>query len=318
MITEAQMMQIAADLVPTYINVDRAYGNQCWDSAALISQLFGLPVLHTTGGSGPWAGYAGTIYRDYPQTPAIAAAYERIPATEPGRPGDKAIWGDSNPYYPKTHIADVVKDAGGLLLCISQNSSAARPDLPGYSPQSTGPTILQHLPKRGLLGYIRPRAGLAPQGTTTTTTEEGDDMPLTPEDIEAFWAHKLNLRGELFAAGDILVYGRINAEDSKNNAETAAIQSTKAHSEATNAKNYALAAPGLAVKALLTTELEDPSGSGRSFTIADYIRFGWMYAMQAKDKPAAMATIDPDALTNAIEAQAGKLAAQLEITVKEK
>jgi hypothetical protein len=184
------MTEIATRLSGTYINVDGAAGNQCWDSAARVAQLLGLPVV-STWGEGRWPGWAGNMFDAFPQTPAIAAAYTRVGPDLPGQPGDTAIWGATPGYYPSTHVASVVRDAGGLLLCISQNSSAARPDLPGYSTDSTGPTILQHLTKRGLLGYLRPRVStINPQGTT----EEGDDV-FTPEAQE--W-----LKENLFTKAD--------------------------------------------------------------------------------------------------------------------
>ena len=171
-ITVSRMTDLATKLAGTYINVDGAAGNQCWDSAARVAQLLGLPVV-STWGNGRWPGWAGNMWDAFPQSPAIAAAYTRVAPNMPGQPGDTAIWGATPGIYPSTHVASVVRDAGGLLLCISQNSSAARPDLPGYSTDSTGPTILQHLTKKGLLGYLRPRVStITPQGTT----EEGDDV----------------------------------------------------------------------------------------------------------------------------------------------
>lgn len=172
-ITISRMMDLSIQLNGKYVNVDGAFGNQCWDSAARVAQLLGLPVVHTTG-KGRWYGWAGNMWDAFPQTAAIDLAYVRVGPEQAGQPGDTAIWGDSNPYYPATHVANVVRDFGSQLLCLSQNSSAARPDLPGYSPQSSGPTILQHLPKRGLLGYLRPRTGINPQGTTTQ--KEWDEM----------------------------------------------------------------------------------------------------------------------------------------------
>ncbi|MCT9624274.1 hypothetical protein HWD94_03940 [Pseudarthrobacter equi] len=180
-ITLPVMQKIAAQLNGTYINVDGAAGNQCWDSAARVSQLLGLPIINTWNTSerkGRWPGWAGNMWDCFPQTAEIAAAYRKVGADQPALPGDKAIWGDSDPYYPATHVADVIQDAGALLLCISQNSSAGRPDLPGYSNESAGPTIIQHLPKRGLLGYLRPTVGggINYQGTNVTPLEDILDM----------------------------------------------------------------------------------------------------------------------------------------------
>lgn len=154
-----------------YTDVDRFAGAQCWDLAAAFSRFFGLPVINTTGGSGKWAGYAGTMYRDYPQTADIEAAYERIPASEPGQAGDLAVWGDSFWYYPATHVAVVISDEGPThLRCASQNSSPSRWDNP-YPGQSSGPTMDQWLPKQGLLGYLRARKGLVLQGEIIQSEE---------------------------------------------------------------------------------------------------------------------------------------------------
>ena len=121
----------------------------------------------------------------FPQSPAIAAAYQRIGPDQPGQPGDTAIWGALPGIYPSTHVANVLRDAGGLLLCLSQNSSPARPDLPGYSTASTGPAIIQHLTKKGLLGYLRPRVNTL---NTQGTTEPGDDLLSTKEERQQFIA----------------------------------------------------------------------------------------------------------------------------------
>ena len=291
-----------------YINEDwnpenQGFGAQCWDAAANWSRYLGLPVISTRG-EGRWPGWAGNMVDAFPQSPEIAAAYELIGPDEPGQPGDIAVWGDGYYYYPKTHVAVLVRDLGAQLLCVSQNSSASLPGNP-YPEWTSGPTILQHLPRRGLIGFIRPRpGGLTPQGTTTPLSEE-DDMP-TPEDL---WKHKLTLDGKEFEAGDILVYARKNAEGAKNNAETAAVKSTAALSAAQ-------AAPGLAVQVLLNTKLPAPDGSGKEYTVADYLVFGWWYAMQAKDKPQGQ-PMDLTELNKAINESVANIVPQLEITVKE-
>jgi len=190
-ITQMRMEQIAQGLNNTYIDVDQAHGNQCWDSAARIALMLGLPVINTNSTAakrGRWPGWAGNMWDAFPQTKEIAAAYHLVGPEQPALPGDTAIWGDSDPYYPATHVANVVKDAGGMLLCISQNSSAPRPDLPGYSTKSAGPTIIQYLPKRGLLGYIRANVtgGLDYQSTNPTPTNQEIDDMMTPDQLLTF------------------------------------------------------------------------------------------------------------------------------------
>lgn len=155
-----------------YINMDGAYGAQCWDLHAHFADTFGLPRVDT-GFPGRWVGWAGNMYDAYPQNDAIAAAYERIPAGQPAQAGDTVIWDDSYWYYPKTHVAVVVQD-GAQLLCMSQNSTPSQAGNP-YPLWSTGPATIQHLPKGGLLGYLRPRTSVNVQGETTQTVQE-DDM----------------------------------------------------------------------------------------------------------------------------------------------
>lgn len=174
-----------------YINEDwepvtQGYGAQCWDLAAHWSRSMGLPVINT-GGAGRWPGWAGNMVDAFPQTQAIAAAYELIPPDRGGVGGDIVVWGDSYYWYPKTHVAVLVRDPGnGWLTCMSQNSTPARGDNP-YPDWSTGPTTLQTLPRQGLIGFIRPRTGgtIAPAGDITTPTQE-DDMPLAETDRQLF------------------------------------------------------------------------------------------------------------------------------------
>lgn len=172
-----------------YINEDwnptnEGFGAQCWDLAANWSKFLGLPVINT-GYPGRWVGWAGNMVDAYPQTPAIRAAYELVPPTAPGMPGDIVVWGDSyREYYPATHVAVLINDPGGsLLLGASQNSTSSRTDNP-YPKWSSGPATIQHLPRRGLIGFLRPRAtgGINYQGSITQASEE-DDVT-TPEQID--------------------------------------------------------------------------------------------------------------------------------------
>lgn len=175
-ITYARLLQISNQLSGTYIDVDGAAGNQCWDSAAKIMDILGLPRVNTWG-EGRWPGWAGNMWDAFPESPEVDAAYKKIPANATAQAGDIALWGDGYWYYPKTHVATVISDASESLICLSQNSSAPQPWLPGYSIYSTGPTIIQTLPKAGLLGYLRPRTtSLSNQGSTINPIQEEIDM----------------------------------------------------------------------------------------------------------------------------------------------
>ncbi|MGC0237266.1 hypothetical protein [Arthrobacter sp. SD76] len=177
-VTQVQGKYINEDWNPT----NEGFGAQCWDLAANWSKYLGLPVINT-GYPGKWVGWAGNMVDAYPQTPAIGAAYELIPPDQPGFPGDIAVWGDSyKEYYPATHVAVLIRDANLQLLCASQNSTSSRMDNP-YPKWSSGPATIQYLPRRGLLGFLRPRAGGSINYQSTTPASEEDDVT-TPEQID--------------------------------------------------------------------------------------------------------------------------------------
>ncbi|MBT8162785.1 MULTISPECIES: hypothetical protein [Arthrobacter] len=192
-ITEDLMRGIGARLAGTYVDLDGGAGNQCWDSAMWINEkFFGLPRINTwnpPGKAGRWPGWAGNLVDCFPQSDSIGAAYQLLPPGTPGLPGDTVVWGTDNQlWYPKTHVATLVSDGGnGWGYFLSQNSSMARPDLPGYSPDSTGPVIFQTLPFAGCIGIIRPRttggSGSINFDSITTTSAEEDDMALTDEQL---------------------------------------------------------------------------------------------------------------------------------------
>jgi len=172
-----------------YINEDwnpenQGFGAQCWDIPANWSRYLGLPKI-STGGKGRWPGWAGNMADAFPQSAEIAAAYELLPPSATVMGGDILVWDDSYPvWFPKTHTAVGVRDLGAQLLCISQNSTPSRADNP-YPQWTTGPTTIQHLPRRGLLGIIRPRTGTI---TVQSTTEEGEDFMATlSEDEKKRW-----------------------------------------------------------------------------------------------------------------------------------
>ncbi|MET4094554.1 hypothetical protein [Arthrobacter sp. UYCu712] len=187
-----------------YLNEDwnptnQGFGAQCWDVPANWAKYLGLPVI-STNGKGRWPGWAGNMSDAFPQSAAIAAAYELLPPTATVRGGDTLVWDDSYPaWFPKTHVAVAVRDLGAQLLCISQNSSAPQPGNP-YPQWTTGPTILQHLPRRGLLGIIRPRTGINPQGITTPSEE--DEMSAAGEKAILDLLTGMNEKLDAAATGD--------------------------------------------------------------------------------------------------------------------
>lgn len=178
-----------------YINEDwnpnnQGFGAQCWDIPANWARYLGLPKISTASAGGRWPGWAGNMADTFPQNPAVAAAYELLPPSARVQGGDTLVWDDSySIWFPKTHTAVAVADLGDWLDCISQNSSPSRADNP-YPQWTTGPTIRQRLPRRGLLGIIRPRTGITVQGEITPTTSEEDDDLANLFENETVWRDK--------------------------------------------------------------------------------------------------------------------------------
>lgn len=159
-----------------YVDADGYYGAQCWDlweqycrsvvGCAGISTQYSPNPGYT---SGLWDGYALNGAADY---------FTQVSAGSVPKKGDVAIWKYGQyPYYPYSHAAIVIGDAGSYVNVLSQNSS---PSLPGnpYPGQSTGPSIKQNLTKAGLAGYFRPRS---PLGGQPSTPPPSTPPPVTPE-----------------------------------------------------------------------------------------------------------------------------------------
>lgn len=165
-----------------YVDIDGAHGGQCWDTFAdLCISVWGIPPINTWGGT--WAGWAYAIWDQY-HVNGAALYFDRIPATEPARPADVAIWTDKHWYYPASHIAPVLADAGGELYCMSQNSTPPRPWQAGYHPEATGPNTRQKLTKQGLAGYLR-RKSITPAGPAPALPKEWDEMANPKEIVDA-------------------------------------------------------------------------------------------------------------------------------------
>lgn len=130
------------------VDVDGAYGGQCWDLWSRYAQdVAGVPQSATNTVNG----YNGSVYTStWDQQPALRDKFDRLPAGTAPRKGDVAFWGNA-PATPYTHVAIVIADQGCSLLCLTQN--------PGATHQAS-------ITKNGLLGYLRPKtaAPAAPSG----------------------------------------------------------------------------------------------------------------------------------------------------------
>jgi hypothetical protein len=151
----------AASVEGRYKDVDGSWGGQCWDlvqdylwkcvQAGLA--LHTRPAAHAGWALGVWEVALGSSA----QGKQLRAALDPRTGDERAQPGDIIVWGLTPGLYPASHIAVVLEDRGTHVWAMSQNSSKARPDLPGYSNQASGPAIRQLLPKTGIAGYLRPR-----------------------------------------------------------------------------------------------------------------------------------------------------------------
>lgn len=135
------------------VDVDGAYGAQCWDLWSLYAQkCFNVPQSATNTTSG----LADSVYTvKYLQSADLQKVFTR--ATGTGCKGDVAFWAHGSKYYPSSHVALVIADNGnGTLKCLSQNPGAPK---------------VMNLTKAGLLGYLRPKS--LHTGKTTSTHKSG-------------------------------------------------------------------------------------------------------------------------------------------------
>lgn len=159
-----------------YVDIDGSYGGQCWDTFAdYCISVLGVPPINTWGGQ--WSGWAYAIWDQFHNNGA-SRYFDQISPDQPAREGDVPIWRVEPTFYPSSHIAVAMADAGSNVYCISQNSSPAQPWLPGYSTSATGPNIAQYLPKRGLAGYLRKKASIVVTAPPEAiiTPKEWDEM----------------------------------------------------------------------------------------------------------------------------------------------
>lgn len=119
------------------IDVDEAYGGQCWDLWSSYAQyVYGIPRADTNTVDG----YAASVYTArYSRSRALQNTFAKEPANYTPVYGDVAFWKRSG----MNHVAVVIKDNGnGTLTAMSQNPNKA-----GYL----------NISKNGIIGYFRPR-----------------------------------------------------------------------------------------------------------------------------------------------------------------
>lgn len=119
------------------IDVDGAYGGQCWDLWSHYAQhVYGIPQADTNTVDG----YAASVYTArYDRSRALQNTFTKEPSNYTPVYGDVAFWKRNG----MNHVAIVVKDNGnGTLQTVSQNPTRA-----GYL----------NISKNGIIGYFHPR-----------------------------------------------------------------------------------------------------------------------------------------------------------------
>lgn len=124
------------------IDVDGNWGPQCWDLwSHYAMNNFGCSMWATStnaGGTYHHPGYTCEIWHNFSTGPL---GQWFTPHNGTPQRGDVAIWEWGSAVGPNSHIALVVEDRGGSILCMTQNPGASH-----YG----------NLSKDGILGYLRP------------------------------------------------------------------------------------------------------------------------------------------------------------------
>lgn len=131
------------------IDMDGAYGGQCWDLWSHYAQhVYGIPRADTNTVDG----YAASVYTArYDRSRALQNAFTKESANYTPVYGDVAFWKRSG----MNHVAIVIRDNGnGTLQTISQNPNRA-----GYV----------NIGKNGIIGYFHPRNRVGDNDITART-----------------------------------------------------------------------------------------------------------------------------------------------------
>ena len=119
------------------IDMDGAYGGQCWDLwSSYARNVYGIPAADTSTVDG----YAASVYTArYDRSKALQNTFIREAGNYTPVYGDVAFWNGNG----MNHVAIVVRDNGdGTLETMSQNPNKA-----GYI----------NISKNGIIGYFHPR-----------------------------------------------------------------------------------------------------------------------------------------------------------------
>lgn len=125
------------------VEMDTSWGAQCWDlwshyAVNLIGATYWNTGTNAGGGCPQHSGYTCGLWKGFDRS---GLGQWFTPHTGTPQRGDVAIWDWGSPVGPNSHVAIVVEDRGGSILCMTQNP---------------GPAHYGNLSKAGILGYLRP------------------------------------------------------------------------------------------------------------------------------------------------------------------
>lgn len=177
------------------VDVDGAYGGQCWDLWSLYAQnCYGIKQSETNTTSG----YADSVWSvKWSRSKALQNAFTRLGASVIASKGDVAFFYRGSSAYPDSHVAIVLADNGnGTLKCLTQNPGAVK---------------IANLTKSGLLGYFRPKSL---HQTTPKTTSKGGHKTGSANVLAGTYTvlvDKLNVRNKPSTSGSVVaVYSKGN------------------------------------------------------------------------------------------------------------
>lgn len=153
------------------IDIDGAYGAQCWDlwaDYAIRTQGATAMSTYTSQNAGNDSGYASSLWTAFPARPGIDTHFVKLGRDITPREGDVAVWARSA-AFPGSHVAMCTgRTRPGQVECVSQNDQ-------GTATAAAGATHVTWITTNGLLGYLRPKSNHNDQPVSPAEGEE--DMP---------------------------------------------------------------------------------------------------------------------------------------------
>lgn len=158
-------------VVGRHIDIDGAYGAQCWDLWADYAIRVHDAEFYSTFtrmGVGADSGLASSLWLYFPARPGIDTQFTRLGPNTAIRAGDVVVWGRGG-SFPDSHVAIATGNtASNSAEFITQNDGSAG--------AASGATRVGWLTTNGMLGVLRPKKSPAPPVPPTTALPKGNRM----------------------------------------------------------------------------------------------------------------------------------------------